>query len=39
MQTLSAEKLSLARKVYAYVDANLGKISAKMKSMEAEEGL
>jgi hypothetical protein len=40
MQSLSAEKLSLARKVYAYVEANLGKIAGKMSAMEAEgEGL
>jgi hypothetical protein len=38
MQALSAEKLNLARKVYAYVDANLIKISSKMQGMEGEEG-
>ena len=37
IQSLSAEKLALARKVYAYVEANLGKISQRMKSMEDED--
>ena len=37
IQSLSAEKLSLARKVYAYVEANLGKISQRMKTMEDED--
>lgn len=38
MQSFSAEKLALARKVYAYVDANLSKISQKMKALEAQDG-
>ena len=38
IQQFAAEKLALARKVYAYVDANLTKISQKMKVIEAEEG-
>jgi hypothetical protein len=37
MQSLSAEKLALARKVYAYVDANLSKISQKMKGLEEKD--
>ena len=31
IQALSAEKLALARKVYAYVEANVGKIGQKMR--------
>ena len=34
---LSGEKLQLAKKVYAYIDCNLTKISNKMKSMEIED--
>jgi len=37
IQSLAAEKLGLARKVYAYVDANLAKISSRMKQMEDED--
>jgi hypothetical protein len=34
----SAEKLALARKVYAYVEANLGKINNKMRQIEESMG-
>ena len=37
IQSLAAEKLGLARKIYAYVDANLAKISTRMKQMEEED--
>jgi hypothetical protein len=37
IQGLSAEKLSLARKVYAYVEANVVKIGAKMRQIEEQE--
>jgi len=37
IQALSAEKLSLARKVYAYVEANVGKIGQKMRQIEEQE--
>jgi hypothetical protein len=34
IHALSAEKLALARKVYAYVEANVGKIGQKMRQIE-----
>lgn len=34
---MAAEKLGLARKVYAYVEANLAKISSRMKQMEEDD--
>jgi len=39
IQALSAEKLALARKVYAYVEANVTKIGAKMREIEGEQGV
>ena len=39
LQALSAEKLALARKVYAYVEANVTKIGSKMREMEGDLAL
>ncbi len=36
IQALSAEKLHIARKVYAYCEFNVHKIDEKMKAMEGE---
>jgi len=34
IQRLSKEKIDIAKKVFAYVEANLGKINRKMHQME-----